>query len=90
MASTAAAAATKMHLIKGDRHLYAKSDDSVVVKQILATHSPDGRDVDTRPLLKLVEDILQRATPTVIVVWSHKLTLACFLQVVEQVFDVGM
>lgn len=68
MASTAAAAATKMHLIKGDRHLYAKSDDSVVVKQILATHSPDGRDIDTMPLLKLVEDILQRATPTVIVV----------------------
>ncbi|CAL9165348.1 unnamed protein product [Musa hybrid cultivar] len=67
MASTAAAAATKMHLIKGDRHLYAKSDDSLVVKQILATHSPDGRDIDTMPLLKLVEDILQRATPTVIV-----------------------
>ncbi|RWW13681.1 hypothetical protein GW17_00022583 [Ensete ventricosum] len=73
MASTAAAAATKMHLIKGDRHLYAKSDDSVVVKQILATHSPDGRDVDVRPLLQLVEDILQRATPTVIVY----LTLEC-------------
>lgn len=68
MASTAAAAATKMLAIKGDRHLFSTSDDSVVLKQILGTHSPDGRDVDARPLLRHVEDILQRATPTVIVV----------------------
>ncbi|XP_065006599.1 protein SIEVE ELEMENT OCCLUSION B-like isoform X1 [Musa acuminata AAA Group] len=67
MASPAAAAATKMLAIKGDRHLFSASDDSVVLKQILGTHSPDGRDVDARPLLRLVEDILQRATPTVIV-----------------------
>lgn len=57
-------------MIKADRHLFSSSDDSVVMKQILATHSPDGRDINTRPLLRIVEDVLQRATPTVIVVLS--------------------
>ncbi|WOL12795.1 hypothetical protein Cni_G21563 [Canna indica] len=64
--STPAATAAKMHLIKGDRHLFAAADDSAVMKQIVATHSPDGREVDTQPLLRLIEDILQRATPTVV------------------------
>ncbi|CAL9092511.1 unnamed protein product [Musa acuminata var. zebrina] len=59
--------AAKTHMIKADRHLFSSSDDSVVMKQILATHSPDGRDINTRPLLRIVEDVLQRATPTVIV-----------------------
>ncbi|XP_042391063.1 protein SIEVE ELEMENT OCCLUSION B-like [Zingiber officinale] len=58
----------KLQLIKSDRsaHLFSSSDDKAVVKQIIATHSPDGREIDTRSLLRLVEDILQRATPTVI------------------------
>ncbi|XP_074563678.1 protein SIEVE ELEMENT OCCLUSION B-like [Curcuma longa] len=58
----------KFQLIKSDRsaHLFASSDDKAVVKQIISTHSPDGREIDTRSLLRLVEDILQRATPTVI------------------------
>ncbi|KAG6490651.1 hypothetical protein ZIOFF_051961 [Zingiber officinale] len=63
MATTTA----KLHLIKSDRHLFSASDDSAVIKQIVATHSPDGRDVDTRPLMHLIEDILRRATPTVVV-----------------------
>lgn len=60
----------KLQLIKSDRsaHLFSSSDDKAVVKQIISTHSPDGREIDTRSLLRLVEDILQRATPTVIVV----------------------
>ncbi|XP_068647965.1 protein SIEVE ELEMENT OCCLUSION B-like [Aristolochia californica] len=57
----------KAHLIKGDRHMFSSSDDSVLMKQILATHSPDGRDVDARPLLNIVEDVLKRATPTIVV-----------------------
>ncbi|XXG49464.1 hypothetical protein AAC387_Pa02g3643 [Persea americana] len=58
----------KMQLIKSERHLFSSSDDTVVMKQVLATHSPDGRDVDVRPVLFIVEDILHRATPTVVVV----------------------
>ncbi|RZS01010.1 hypothetical protein BHM03_00030810, partial [Ensete ventricosum] len=67
--------AAKTHMIKEDRHLFSSSDDSVVMKQILATHSPDGRDINTRPLLRLVEDVLQRATPTVIVTPQAQLEL---------------
>ncbi|XP_008786702.1 protein SIEVE ELEMENT OCCLUSION B-like [Phoenix dactylifera] len=67
MATSAISAAQKMQLIKGERHLFSSSDDNIVMKQILATHSPDGRDVDARPLFHLVQDILQRATPTLIV-----------------------
>ncbi|XWS40660.1 hypothetical protein CRYUN_Cryun17cG0014600 [Craigia yunnanensis] len=50
-------------LIRGDRGgMLSLSDDNVMMKQILTTHAPDGREVDVRPLLYLVEDILNRAT----------------------------
>ncbi|KAJ4729349.1 Protein SIEVE ELEMENT OCCLUSION B like [Melia azedarach] len=42
--------------------MMAISDDNMMTKQIQATHSPDGREVDVRPLFNLVEDILNRAT----------------------------
>lgn len=63
----AAAAAQKM-LLKSERHLFSSSDDAAVLKKILATHAPDGHEVDVRPLLHVVEDVLQRSTPTVLVV----------------------
>ncbi|KAG6525471.1 hypothetical protein ZIOFF_015427 [Zingiber officinale] len=68
-ATTAVAVPPKLQLIRSDRgaHLFSSSDDKAVMKQIIATHSPDGREIDTRSLLRLVEDILQRATPTVVV-----------------------
>ncbi|KAJ6302282.1 hypothetical protein OIU77_016381 [Salix suchowensis] len=50
-------------LIKNDfRSMLATSDDSVMIKQIVGIHAPDGREVDVKPLLHLVEDILKRAT----------------------------
>ncbi|XP_022751869.1 protein SIEVE ELEMENT OCCLUSION B-like [Durio zibethinus] len=50
-------------LIRGDRGgMLSMSDDNVMMKQILTTHAPDGREFDVRPLLYLVEDILNRAT----------------------------
>lgn len=58
----------RMQLIKGERHLFSSSDDAIVMKQILATHAPDGREVEVRPILNLVEDILRRATPTAVMV----------------------
>lgn len=63
----AAQAAQKM-LIKSERHLFSSSDDAAVLKQILATHAPDSREVDVRPLLHIAEDALRRSTPTVLVV----------------------
>ncbi|KAJ6949424.1 protein SIEVE ELEMENT OCCLUSION B-like [Populus alba x Populus x berolinensis] len=50
-------------LIKSDRgSTLTMSDDNVMMKQIVGTHAPDGREVDVKPLLHLVEDILKRAT----------------------------
>ncbi|KAF7847641.1 hypothetical protein BT93_L2762 [Corymbia citriodora subsp. variegata] len=47
-------------LIKGgDRRTITMSDDNVMIKQIVETHRPDGREVDTELLLHLVEDILK-------------------------------
>nr|CAD1824466.1 unnamed protein product [Ananas comosus var. bracteatus] len=81
-----AAAAQKAQPIRGERHLFSASDDSAIIKQILATHTPDGREVDARPLLQVVEDVLQRATPTVVVITckcsggsdAHAITLTLF------------
>ncbi|XVF16297.1 hypothetical protein REPUB_Repub10bG0019100 [Reevesia pubescens] len=49
-------------LIRGDRGGISMSDDNVMMNQIMTTHAPDGREVDVKPLLYLVEDILTRAT----------------------------
>ncbi|KAL9404168.1 hypothetical protein Peur_001140 [Populus x canadensis] len=50
-------------LIKSDRgSMLTMSDDNVMMNQIVGTHAPDGREVDVKPLLLLVEDILKRAT----------------------------
>ncbi|KAJ6321440.1 hypothetical protein OIU77_011503 [Salix suchowensis] len=43
------------------RSMFAASDDSVMMKQIHATHAPDGRELDAKPLLNIVEDIFLRA-----------------------------
>ncbi|KAK9104293.1 hypothetical protein Scep_021137 [Stephania cephalantha] len=51
-----------LSLIKGDRHMFSSSDDGTIMKQILTTHAPDGRNVDVKPLLHVIEDILQRSS----------------------------
>ncbi|CAN1153692.1 Protein SIEVE ELEMENT OCCLUSION B [Linum perenne] len=57
---------SKQLLMRGGEHqgsnMMMMSDENVMMKQIVATHLPDGREVDVRPLLVLVEDILNRAT----------------------------
>ncbi|XP_058102048.1 protein SIEVE ELEMENT OCCLUSION B-like [Magnolia sinica] len=63
-----ASQAQKMQLIKSDRHLFSASDDSAIMKQVESIHAPDGREVAVRPLLQIIKDIMQRATPTNLVV----------------------
>lgn len=41
--------------------MFTTSDDAAMIKQILSTHAPDGREVDVKPILHIVEDILNRA-----------------------------
>ncbi|KAK4264446.1 hypothetical protein QN277_025623 [Acacia crassicarpa] len=38
--------------------LFATSDDTAMMKQIQAAHAPDGREVDVRPVIHIVEEIL--------------------------------
>ncbi|CAL5372843.1 unnamed protein product [Camellia sinensis] len=55
---------TMQQLAKNDRRM-SLSDDSAMMKQIQGTHSPDGRDVYAKPILQVIEDILNHVTPDV-------------------------
>ncbi|KAK9061695.1 hypothetical protein SSX86_018878 [Deinandra increscens subsp. villosa] len=47
----------------GERNsIFSASDDNVIMKQVLDTHLPDGTDVDVKPLVHIVEEILRHAT----------------------------
>lgn len=48
---------------RGDHHMFLTSDDNAMMKHILETHIPDGRDFDVKPLVHIIEDIVHRATP---------------------------
>ncbi|CAI9785121.1 unnamed protein product [Fraxinus pennsylvanica] len=52
-------------LMKGDRHV--ATDDIGLNKQILGTHAPDHEDLDVKPVLSIIEDILRRGKPLDIV-----------------------
>lgn len=56
-------APNRMHL--RDRHMFSTSDDNAMMKQVQATHAPDGREFAIKPLLYIIEDIFQRANPGV-------------------------
>ncbi|KAL5053547.1 hypothetical protein RYX36_034229 [Vicia faba] len=54
---------------RATRHIFSASDDTVMTKQIRATHAPIEEYVDARPLLKVVQDIFLRAaslTPDIV------------------------
>lgn len=46
-----------------DRRMFSSSDDSAMMKQIQSTHAPDGRVVDVKPIMLVIEEILRRASP---------------------------
>ncbi|KAK1440920.1 hypothetical protein QVD17_06754 [Tagetes erecta] len=44
----------------GERYLISNAlNDDVVIKQVLDTHKPDGTEVDVKPLMQMVEELLQ-------------------------------
>ncbi|KAK4750702.1 hypothetical protein SAY87_004184 [Trapa incisa] len=52
----------------GDRstvRTFSASDDSTMMKQIQATHAPDGRTVDVDPILSIIEGIFRHAAPSI-------------------------
>ncbi|XP_047316854.1 protein SIEVE ELEMENT OCCLUSION B-like [Impatiens glandulifera] len=54
-----------LNSMKSDRRMFSASDDGAMMKQILATHSPDGRDIDPKPVLRIIEDMLHRVSPNI-------------------------
>lgn len=45
--------------------MFSASDDTAMMKQIQATHAPDGREIEVKPIIQIIEDILRRATPNI-------------------------
>ncbi|KAI9087503.1 hypothetical protein K1719_030373 [Acacia pycnantha] len=41
-----------------EHKVFPTSDDTVMMKQVQATHAPDGREVDIKPVLQINEEIL--------------------------------
>ncbi|KAI6686631.1 hypothetical protein NL676_032544 [Syzygium grande] len=48
-----------------ERLMFSSSDDNAMLKQIQATHAPDGREVDVGDLLHVIEEIFQHAKPVI-------------------------
>lgn len=44
---------------------FSASDDSAMMRQIQATHAPDGRTVDVGPILSIIEGIFRHAAPSI-------------------------
>ncbi|KVH88937.1 hypothetical protein Ccrd_024684 [Cynara cardunculus var. scolymus] len=56
-------AATRNRHLRSDRNMFSASDDNAMMKHIVATHSPDGTLFNVRPLIQIIEDIMQRVDP---------------------------
>ncbi|KAL8137857.1 hypothetical protein V2J09_003858 [Rumex salicifolius] len=51
--------------IRGDRLMFSTSDDTAMLSQVQATHAPDGREIEVRLILNVVEDIFNRVFPSI-------------------------
>ncbi|BAT79437.1 hypothetical protein LR48_Vigan04g070100 [Vigna angularis] len=59
MSSRQLTATPKMSQRK-ERRMFSTSDDSAMTKQVQTTHAPDGREIDVKPILQIVDEILLR------------------------------
>lgn len=39
------------------------NDDTTMIKQIHATHAPDGREVEVKPIVQVIEEVVKRCSP---------------------------
>lgn len=58
MASKLAAIPPNKMQQRRERKMFSTSDDTAMMKQVQATHAPDGREVDVKPILHIIEEIL--------------------------------
>ncbi|KAL0297041.1 UNVERIFIED_CONTAM: protein SIEVE ELEMENT OCCLUSION B [Sesamum radiatum] len=61
---SSAQVAARGRLGRADRAPNFFSSDDALTKQIVATHAPDMEDLDVRPVLSIVEDIMRLARPS--------------------------
>ena len=50
-------------MIRRDRGMFTASDDAAMMKQIQATHAPDGRELEVKPILQIIEALLHHVSP---------------------------
>uniref|UniRef100_A0A2P2JAK9 Sieve element occlusion N-terminal domain-containing protein n=1 Tax=Rhizophora mucronata TaxID=61149 RepID=A0A2P2JAK9_RHIMU len=59
-------------LPRSERSMFSSSDDNATMRQIQATHAPDGREFAVKHLLRIVEDIFQRAALGITSIVQHQ------------------
>lgn len=60
-----ASTARRQHRAASHDRRLATSDDISMMKQVEATHSPDGRAVDIDPILSVIETVFRHAAPSI-------------------------
>ncbi|KAK9225124.1 hypothetical protein WN943_010165 [Citrus x changshan-huyou] len=63
-------------MMKGDRFRFTTSDDNTLLKQVQSTHLPDGRVIEVKPLIHIVEGIFKLADPSIGAI-SYLITCKC-------------
>lgn len=53
----------QQQLVKKKRRMFTSSDDNAMMKQVVATHSPDGREVELEHIFHVIEETLHHAIP---------------------------
>lgn len=54
-----------LQLMKGDSFRFTEPDENTLLKQVQSTHLPDGRAIEVKPLIHIVEGIFKHADPSV-------------------------
>ncbi|KAJ6386910.1 hypothetical protein OIU78_016775 [Salix suchowensis] len=66
MASISMHATAMNQVIPNEIWVSLQSEDSSTMKVVRASHAPDGRKVDVKPILRIIDNILLRASPAIV------------------------
>ncbi|KAG5234191.1 protein SIEVE ELEMENT OCCLUSION [Salix suchowensis] len=66
MASISMHATAMNQVIPNEIWVSLQSEDSSTMKLVRASHAPDGRKVDVKPILRIIDNILLRASPAIV------------------------
>lgn len=67
MASNSMQTPAMIQVIPHELWVSLESNDSTMMKAVRASHAPDGRKVDVKPMLRIIDNILLRAAPAIVV-----------------------